>query len=194
MDSALRVFWRQGYTATSMEDLVRASKVSRAGIYADFGGKRELFCACLERYQEVVVTPAFARVEAPDARLDAVEAFFAHHIAAIASATAAGRRSPGCLVANTMTEVGPHDDKVRARIVAHNERLERGFVHALRNEARGHRRVTAGTVDKLARFVVVSAHGLFSYSRSVSDPAILEAHVTTMLSLVRARLCATGAF
>lgn len=181
----MKVFWKRGYSATSMDDLVQATEVSRGGIYSDFGGKLELFRACMELYQDRVVTPAFARVEEDGAKLDAIEAFFEHHISRIA---ASGRRSPGCLVANTMTELGPHDDDVLSLVQAHNDRLEKGFLRALVNEAEADGTANEAELRPLAALLVASGHGLFSYSRTVSDAALLREHAQTLMELVRAGL------
>ena len=75
VDNALAAFWKIGFHAISMNDLVRETGVSRDGIYSDFKGKRELFHACLVRYQELAVTPLFKQVEAEDARLFAIKKF-----------------------------------------------------------------------------------------------------------------------
>lgn len=56
---ALSAFWEHGFHATSMDDLVRVTKVGRHGIYNEFGGKKGLFLACIERYQFSIVSPAF---------------------------------------------------------------------------------------------------------------------------------------
>ena len=37
LQSALMVFWRQGYAATSIDDIVGATGVSRYGLYSAFG-------------------------------------------------------------------------------------------------------------------------------------------------------------
>jgi TetR/AcrR family transcriptional repressor of nem operon len=58
--SAMGVFWRQGFGSTSMADLVKATGVSRGGIYADFGGKEDLFLSCLGAYREQYIEPALA--------------------------------------------------------------------------------------------------------------------------------------
>jgi TetR/AcrR family transcriptional repressor of nem operon len=55
-DSALRaaldLFWRQGYEATSMQDLVDHLGIGRASIYATFGNKHDLYLRALDRYCE----------------------------------------------------------------------------------------------------------------------------------------------
>ena len=58
ISSAMGVFWENGFNATSIEDLVASSGVGRGGIYSDFGGKEELFLACLEAYRARFADPA----------------------------------------------------------------------------------------------------------------------------------------
>lgn len=50
---ALQHFWVHGFHASSMDDLVKATGISRHGIYATFGGKKALFMACFDQYQHV---------------------------------------------------------------------------------------------------------------------------------------------
>jgi TetR/AcrR family transcriptional regulator, transcriptional repressor for nem operon len=50
LDKALAVFHKQGYSATSMQDLVDAMGINRFSVYASFGSKDGLFLAALKRY------------------------------------------------------------------------------------------------------------------------------------------------
>jgi AcrR family transcriptional regulator len=50
LDSAMQVFWRNGYLGTSLEDLTRAMDINRPSLYAAFGNKRALYRLALERY------------------------------------------------------------------------------------------------------------------------------------------------
>ena len=45
---AMHAFWTRGYEATSMQDLVAATGVNRASLYATYGDKRALFTAAVE--------------------------------------------------------------------------------------------------------------------------------------------------
>jgi AcrR family transcriptional regulator len=49
LDVALRLFIKQGYQGTSIEDLARAAGVTRPIIYAHFGSKDGIYLACLRR-------------------------------------------------------------------------------------------------------------------------------------------------
>lgn len=50
----MAVFWRHGFEATSIEELVAASGINRASMYSAFGDKRHLFIAMLDHFQEQV--------------------------------------------------------------------------------------------------------------------------------------------
>jgi len=162
--AALQTFWRRGYYATSVDDLVKATGASRHSIYADFGGKHELFLSCFDQYQEIVVTPAFARVEAKGATLASVAEYFEQQIAL--AETSDGPR-PGCFVANAATEIAPHDDAVLARVQSHNDRLTRGFRNVLRAEAKAG--LSGKEISDIAMTLCVFTNGLWSASRTVAD-------------------------
>ena len=49
---AAEAFWKQGYAATSLDDLVAATGMNRPSLYAAFGDKRDLYLKTLTRYQQ----------------------------------------------------------------------------------------------------------------------------------------------
>ncbi|MGK0365018.1 MAG: TetR/AcrR family transcriptional repressor of nem operon [Saprospiraceae bacterium] len=52
LEKAKNLFWKQGYHATSIQDLVNNLGINRASLYNTFGGKNELYEAALTAYQE----------------------------------------------------------------------------------------------------------------------------------------------
>ena len=161
-----------------MDHLVKATGVSRHGIYATFGGKMGLFLACFDQYQQSVVTPAFEIVEAPGADLMSVSEYFERQITL---GEQVGLPGPGCFVANSATEVAPHAPDVMALVDHHNDRLRQGFARALQQ--------TETTLDRdkaleLADVMVIFTNGLWTMSRSVSDAAVLRRAFQNFLSLV----------
>ncbi|WP_219816748.1 TetR/AcrR family transcriptional regulator [Arthrobacter sp. ZGTC131] len=50
LDTAMELFWRQGYEGTSIADLTLALGINPPSLYAAFGSKRELFERTLDRY------------------------------------------------------------------------------------------------------------------------------------------------
>ena len=176
-------FWKNGFHASSMSDLVEATKVSRHGIYSEFGGKHTLFLSCLALYEDEVVTPAFNRVETVGAGMKEIAEYFEFQIA---RAEQAGLPGPGCLVANTLTELAPHHSDIELAARKHNRRLSKGFANALANSDQASLRPS--DINDLAAFLVVSAQGLWSMSRSVRNARVLRRHTSILLQLVSSRI------
>lgn len=178
----MRHFWRHGYEASSMSALIEATGSNRTEIYDSYKNKAGLFRACLEAYSWSVVDPAFARVEADGAGLEEIKAFFEHQISL---AETSGLPGPGCLMANTMVEIGPHDPAIREVVSAHFQRLNAGFRNALKNAARPRH---AQRLDVLAEFMAMFAQGLWSHSRIVSSAAPLRRMAGVMLAFVEGEI------
>jgi AcrR family transcriptional regulator len=51
LERAMHVFWKQGYEATSVNDLTQAMRINPPSLYAAFGDKEHLYLEALERYQ-----------------------------------------------------------------------------------------------------------------------------------------------
>jgi AcrR family transcriptional regulator len=76
VEAARDLFFRQGYVATGVAQILKASNANSGSLYYFFPGKEDLLVAVLEKYQALleprVLKPAFDRVEDPIERLFAV--------------------------------------------------------------------------------------------------------------------------
>jgi TetR/AcrR family transcriptional repressor of nem operon len=178
-------FWAHGYYATSIEQLVEATGVSRHGLYTEFGDKRGLFVAAMEIYIDEIVTPAFARVEKPGAGLGAIRDYFVFQISL---ATEKGLPGPGCLFANTMVESGPHERAFEEIVTRHLARLHSGFRNALQNDRQRLSRKDDIDADGLARLITIGAQGLWSFSRVARTPKPLVQFVDQLLLTIEQRI------
>ncbi len=95
--AALELFWRRGYEATSMSDLVEHLGVGRASIYATFGNKHDLYMKALESYDRAGLTPMVRELSQPGPALPPVRAIVRRYAAEAADEQL---RSLGCLVTN----------------------------------------------------------------------------------------------
>lgn len=124
LGAALDLFWRQGYEATSLEDLTQAMGVSRSSFYSFFGSKRQALIAAITRYADTrfgVLSDLAS--DAGDPR-DAVR-----NIAATIADPEGG--NTGCFLVNCLTELAPHDAEVAAIVCRQIERIERLITEAL---------------------------------------------------------------
>lgn len=155
LQAALELFWRRGYEATSMADLVERLGIARASVYATFGSKRELYLRALERYCEQSDSERMLDLSRPGPALPAVRELVRRYAAADE-----GESRRGCFVTNTAVELAPHDPAASRRVEASLDRLETLLTAALvRAAAQGE--LPAGREPRaLARMLVVLLQGI----------------------------------
>ena len=175
---AMRLFWEKGYNATSMDDLVKATGVSRYGFYGTFGNKRDLFIKCLSRYAQQRYQSMGVGLEEGSASLSEIHAFFDKISGYIDSRV--GRL--GCMLCNTATELGPHDDEISARVRDYFEEIGDLFRNALLNAvAQG--KVSADVdVDSTAVYLVGVLQGAMAMVRGGMAPDRAKKMFTNALS------------
>jgi TetR/AcrR family transcriptional repressor of nem operon len=181
LQSALELFWRRGFEATSMSDLVEHLGVGRASIYATFGSKHELYLKALDRYERAGLTRIVRELSQPGPALPAVRAVVRRYAA---EATAEDLRLRGCMVTNTATELAPHDPAAARRVARNWDQLETVLHTALvRAQAQGE--LPAGRDPlTLARMLLVLLQGLRVTGKASSDPARVRDAAEQALALL----------
>ncbi|MEU6550162.1 TetR/AcrR family transcriptional regulator [Streptomyces sp. NPDC046915] len=181
LQSALELFWRRGYEATSMSDLVEHLGIGRASLYATFGSKHELYLKALDRYQQSCDGPLLRELSQPGPALPAVRAV----VRRFASEAATGeRRLSGCLVTNTAAELAPHDPAAARRVQHSWDRLETMLHSALiRAQAQGELAADRDP-QTLARMLLVLLQGLRVVGKASPDPARVRDAAEQALTLL----------
>ncbi|MDD5035676.1 MAG: TetR/AcrR family transcriptional regulator [Methylococcaceae bacterium] len=178
LDKAMRVFWAKGYFGTSIEDLVAATGVSRYGLYSEFGDKKSLFLAALERYQADVVRPLFEIIDQPGASLPALRALFA----LLSGLSRQPQGKLGCLVFNSVNETGLHDDATAGKIFEIREHVAKGILRMLNNALTQHELPADFDVQREADFLFGILHALPMMARAGADPTTIENVIAVALS------------
>jgi TetR/AcrR family transcriptional repressor of nem operon len=168
LQAALELFWRRGYEATSMADLVEHLGIGRASLYATFGSKHELYLRALERYEESGLTRIVRELSRPGPALPAVRAVVRRYAAEAADER---MRQLGCLITNTAAELAPHDPAAARRVERNWDHIETALHSALtRAQAQGE--LPAGRDPlALARMLLVLMQGLRVVGKASSDAA-----------------------
>jgi len=178
---AMDLFWRRGYEATSVHDLLEEMGIGRGSMYDTFGDKRALFLAALDRFEETRASRADEILEGSASAVEGIRRLFETTIEGLVSYEP--RR--GCLMANTAVELAPHDEQVARRISRYVRRTEDAFERALvRGRATGE--IPADKDPKaLAHFLVSTLHGVRVLARAGVDRAVLDDSVRTALEVLR---------
>jgi TetR/AcrR family transcriptional repressor of nem operon len=121
---AMELFASKGYSDTSMDDLVKATGVSRYGLYGTFGNKRELFEQALERYADRMGRKSFLRLLEPDASLAHIRDIFEERIDMMMSGAGKDRV---CMLSHTAMELAPHDREMAEVLQRFMKRMAKTF-------------------------------------------------------------------
>ena len=108
IEKAMQVFWHKGYEATSMEDLLEAMDLNRGSLYDTFGDKRQLFLKVIDRYCHGFVGEKFSLLDQAGPALPALRRF----IHSMIEGGLADPQRRGCLIANTIMELSPHEKEI----------------------------------------------------------------------------------
>ena len=169
LDRATALFWRKGYEATSVSDLVEGLGINRGSLYGTFKDKRALFLAALERYDEreiAAIVRHLRNTQGPGR--ERIQSMFD---AVIRGVEERGDRR-GCLICNTAVEQGSADPEIERRIKASHERLTSAFSVALAADpgypTEPERR------DRRAHFLTATLMGFHVMARAGAAPDTLR--------------------
>jgi TetR/AcrR family transcriptional repressor of nem operon len=155
LERAMELFWRRGYTATSVADLVAHLGVARASLYSTFGTKHDLYVAALECYIQRSEPNLIEVLATPGPVLPTLRA-----VVRSSALPSPPESPPGCMVVNAAVECPPEDIVVRRRLDLNWASVEVALTSALlRARAQGEIRVDADAVS-VARFLLVLMQGI----------------------------------
>ena len=179
LERAMILFWRRGYEAASIHDLIQATGISRGSLYGTFGDKRGLFLAVLDHYATRIGKELMSDLNDPDPVRGTQRMF-----ESIITRTSDPGWPRGCLNTNTSLECPDVGDEISRKIAERFGQQESAIYQALR------RAQLAGRIDRdrdiraLARFFTGVAQALNVVNKIVPDPAILRDIVKVALSVI----------
>jgi AcrR family transcriptional regulator len=183
LEDVVSLVWRQGISATGVQNVVAATGVSRSSLYATFGSKNGLCAAALQRYIEQYSVPTFGRLAATGSGLPAIEEFFAGLI----RQRCEGRRSGwGCMVTNAHAGPESADPAIRALLDLHQQLLRDAMRSALAVAA-GDGRLRPGLdLGATATALALLAYGVNLRSRAGANAESLRRAVAATIDPLRA--------
>jgi TetR/AcrR family transcriptional repressor of nem operon len=127
LDAAMHLFWKRGYQAASLSDLLVATDLSKSSFYEAFGSKRDLLLRALRRYAESAMSEVLEPLSHRGAGRAEIEEVFAR----MKVHTLSREGTKGCLINNCITEVAPHEPDVLAVVQGARRQLEGALLRAV---------------------------------------------------------------
>jgi TetR/AcrR family transcriptional repressor of nem operon len=177
LHQAMSVFWRKGYEATSLTDLMEATGLSKSSLYGTFGGKRELFLTAYDAYRAERAKEMDAILKTEPAR-QAIATFFRRIIAD----ARAHEFTNGCMSTNQAVELAPHDPEVRGRVETDFQLIEDAFARTIKRGQTEGSIANARSARELASLLVVAFPGFQVMVRAGAGKVRLETALKVLLS------------
>ncbi len=177
---SMKVFWQQGYKATSVKDIVHATKVQPGSIYGAFGNKKKLFMASLEYYSNDMNNLVKKTLYADTPPLENINNFFL----GMSQHSEKNGINNGCLLVNTLLELSTIDQETKEIVCKIFADLESRFTEVL-NKAKEEGAIASNkTPEMLAKMLIVGMFGLRVYSKANPSQAqqkiIIDALISTL--------------
>ena len=126
---AMEIFWRQGFKATNLPELLKAMGLTRGSFYKAFDDKESAYLNALDNYDTTVVTQTLDMLKNCDEPLasDCLVRIF----------EPSPHPERGCFICNAMVELAPDNPLVAAKSNAMAERLKGGITGVLERHGVG---------------------------------------------------------
>ncbi|NWF73800.1 MAG: TetR/AcrR family transcriptional regulator [Nitrospirae bacterium] len=180
IEKAMQVFWHKGYEATSMEDLLTAMDLNRGSLYDTFGDKRTLFLKVMDRYCTTFVGPKFSLLDQAGPALPTLRRFMGDMI----DSGLADPQRRGCLIANTVMELSPHEKEIASALRQVLQLVEDTFFNVLARAKQQGELKDDKDPRALARFLATMMQGTIVMIKAGASADVVKQTAETALSIV----------
>ncbi|SEQ16329.1 transcriptional regulator, TetR family [Azotobacter beijerinckii] len=181
LDQAMQVFWQRGYEATSLQDLLAATGLSKSSLYQSYPSKRALFEAALRHYCVQRRRELRERLQAAPSPREFLRAWLLGAL----EEERVGETPRGCMLVNVASEFSQADPEIAALLRSGIEGLRQLLGEALqRAQACGELEANAD-VPVLAGYLLCVMSGLRTQRKAGASAEMLQAAIEVALSCLR---------
>ena len=122
LEKAIDLFWKKGYEATNLEELLRVMGMGKGSMYHNFGNKRELFKLALNKFNEKFITSLEVDISKSKDPIAFIRDFFRN-----IPRQGLDDHRKGCFLGNTVAELSCIDPGLEKVAVDHLAKIEQTF-------------------------------------------------------------------
>jgi len=180
LDSVVKLFWAQGYEATSMKNICEVTGLQPGSVYAAFGSKRALFLTAIDAYFEQSIDNLKSILSGGGTPLERVRELFMYIVG-----DTCRKDSHGCLLVNALLETPADDAELRKRIAAMFRRLEVAIKEVL-DEAAACGELDVGKSPAIqSKLLINNIFGLRVYAKLQPNGPAMREMVDDLLSSLK---------
>ena len=182
LGKARDAFWRNGFSATTLDDLSAATGLNRPSLYGAFGDKKALYMAALQRSRAEMMAGLERGLSAPGSLREVLLGIYAGASAIYRSGDEAQR---GCFLIGTAVTESVADPDVRHLLDQAFAELDAGF--ACRMAASSGELPPGADPRALSKLATAILHTLAVRARAGADEATLRAVYEAGVELICGR-------
>lgn len=180
LDKAVDIFWRQGYEATSLEQLLNVMRMGKGSMYHNFGNKREVFKLALDRFMHNFSTRFTSEISDAKDPIEFIRNFFLS-----IPKQGTDDHGKGCFLGNTVAELACIDPGLEKIAVEHLAKIEQTFFKYIKEAERNGRLKSREDAKLLARHLINLWNGLNITRRMYQNPKDLVPLVQLQLKILQ---------
>lgn len=165
LDAAMQLFWRKGYVACSLQDLLTTMGLSKSSFYQTFDSKHALFQRCIQRYRQSLTGELRSQL----GKAESARGFLSNLFYGVANETRGENARRGCLLMNTASEFAQSDRQIAALVNSSLENFAEVFEAAIRQAQQQGEVAASKDARVLAKYLVSSMSGLKNMVKAGAD-------------------------
>ena len=178
---AMNLFWKQGYSATSVQDLVSYLGINRASLYDTFGDKEKLFKKSFELYRKQSIDKICELFQNQSNVKEGFSILFNNAV----NESLLDKDRKGCFAVNNTTELVPNNESCLEILSSNRRNFENIFYEYLKMGQKKGQLVECKDLKSLASFLFVIYNGILVVSKIQTNKKELTDSVNLALSLLR---------
>ena len=180
LNKAMELFWKKGYHATSIQDLVSFLGINRGSLYDTYGGKKELFDKAFQLYRTNNSNGVTAFFESQNEVKKGFRNLFEMGI----NETITDKDQKGCFVVNTTTELIPGEEEM-LKTIQENKKIFEGIFYAFLLKGQQSAEIPKSkNIKNISSLFYTFYNGLKVVAKVETNPKVLMNSVDEILLLL----------
>lgn len=179
VEAAVKVFWRKGFMATSMDDIKKATGVNESSLYNTFGNKEGLYKEALARYREKVMTKfaSLPNLEQPKETLRTM-------LLGTAKLATTEEGAAGCMLMNSAMELGAQYHEIADYARETYAQIEEWLYATVKRGQELGEISSERDARALARYLSFNIQGMFAVARTAPTKEFMRDVAETLLRVL----------
>jgi TetR/AcrR family transcriptional repressor of nem operon len=180
LEEAMGLFWKKGFHATSIQDLVSHLGINRASLYDTYGGKQELFDKAFRAYLGINSRFITEFLGSYSSAKQGIRELFENSVERCTS----DPETKGCFVVNATTELGAGDKRIKTILADNRDRFEKILFNTLKKGVENGEISPEKDIRSVASFLFTLYSGLMVVAKVNPNKDHLLGTINTGLSIL----------